>query len=778
MWSAILAFIAKIKVKNELKKEEYKNNLNNKLSKAKDTKEIKKLKRKLKWLNVTLITTIIVPIITTILSIILICYFIMTYSSIFGFNILNANDEGMNAEEEENNWTWSEQGPDSDSSLEDFTTGGVYPKDPQLKQLAIFLEITQKSCDLVNAEAGKKQVVPSSVISILIRETGGRIINKIVDDTSLNMYGNLIYENPACGKGSSCSWIKNGTSHFEDGTVSGGKDNGDPRTQRPNRSGDLYKAYGGDHALSYAQLEITSIDGELVKVFPTGDFENKVYNDKIDRWTMDSKLKFIRPNVAYTPDVIYSVSNHLGNNHTGGSNSGMTKTWKEMQTESWFMSLSEEEKAYCYSCLKELTYVGGYGVDYDNMQVLKYTLKMCYGLKQDGKISRIQELMEFASKQYPSVVGSSLTNMYKNHKISRCGNAVFTNVVNKIMSDSSLGSNTTAASKELSSALSKASNGQDNGAFKQYTQANGYKWRQAIPMAVGFESASDFIYKQMMAEIEAADKESGGGLLPGGIAGTNYNEYIGSGRFGNPSGSEYYCPELQAVWFAQGLSGGTAKFGTILPSYTSTIQAKRYMEKTYKDWGCPAYSLAMLLSNMTGEIIMPDALPGTTTAGAGWSKGSHSVASSGLGFTTGPDNVIASLNKTLQSRGASYQLNVKKLSKQQLASSESHLYEWLDRGAMLWIRVVSTTNPLKGGNHFVTIAGYDKNRKVGNNYDLRILNSVTGNNSYTLINAGSGQIVTAEKLNQNGLAYHLRNYDTYCCLVVWRSDIADSLPGL
>ena len=46
---------------------------------------------------------------------------------------------------------------------------------------------------------------PALILSINFRETV-TIINKLVEDTSLNIYSELIYENPACGKGSRCQY--------------------------------------------------------------------------------------------------------------------------------------------------------------------------------------------------------------------------------------------------------------------------------------------------------------------------------------------------------------------------------------------------------------------------------------------------------------------------------------------------------------------------------------------------------------------------------------------
>lgn len=778
MWSAILTLLAKAKAKNQLKKEQRKQTLNNQLEKAKDTKEIKKIKRKLKWLNITLVATIVIPIIAMVLVFILICYAIISFANVASYQILARQEQEIQAEADDGKWEWADQ----TGGLNDYTSGGVYPKDPQLRQTAMFLEVIQESCNIVNGEQGQINVVPSSVLSTLLRETGGRSYNAALADLSFNIYGELLATNPICGKSaSSCPYIQHNISHFVGGTASGGVDNGDPHTMPPNTDSTLYKKYkpADGHALGYGQMEITSIPSELIRVFPYGDFKNKVYNDKTDRYTMDSELKFIRPNIAYMPDVVLSITYHLGGK---GFWSTGQKIWNEMNSESWFQSLSAEEKAYCHSCIQQMSYLGG-GVDYDNTNLMKLALKLSWALKADGKISRIQELIQFTDKQYGKTMVAS---NYGNFRFTRSGNSGLTDALNNIMSDTSIGTNTTSVSAELKTAIGKASGGAESTFL--YYGTGGYKWRHGVPMLIGFESIADSIYNGMMADIQAAEKESGGNG-PVSTAGGNYVDYIGSGKFANAKSSEYYCPDLNAIWFAQwGYKGGDYAFGTTLPNRITDIQKKKYYNTGYygsasggNSWGCPAYSMSMLLSNMLGEVIMPDELPGTTTAGVDWRHGRknlRNVSTSGYGFSC-TENTIADVNDTLNARGAGYTLKFKKLTRSQLQSCQSHLYEWLDRGAMIWCRVDKSNDLSGGGTHCLTIAGYDKSKQSGSNYDLILLNSGPGT-SYTLVDHSSGQRASASLLNAHGLDYYLRNWGSGapCCVVIWRTDIADTLPGL
>ena len=168
-----------------------------------------------------------------------------------------------NSDSVDSRWQWSTD--NNGNGLQ--SSSGIYPKDPVLKQIAMFLEASEISAAEVNKKVGGNYVNPALILSVTMRETGGRIINKLVEDTSLNIYSDLIYENPACGKGSSCGYIKNGYSHFNGGIVSGGVDNIDPATQSVNTSKAHYDSAGGDHAMGYFQFENTSIDGMLINVF-------------------------------------------------------------------------------------------------------------------------------------------------------------------------------------------------------------------------------------------------------------------------------------------------------------------------------------------------------------------------------------------------------------------------------------------------------------------------------------------------------------------------------
>ena len=731
-------------------------------------KKVKSMLFKDKALTWGIRVQIAVFLITVIIVIMIAFALLMVIGNLAGFSILGFRDTESMEEEDESGWEFVLDG-EQDPSV-DFSTGGVYPKDPELKQTAQFLELLNSCCELVNSEFGETRVSASSILSVFIRETGGRILNDIVKDTSINIYTDLVYQNPICGKGANCLWIQNGYSHFIGGTVSGNTDTGDPANMQINTSSDLYERFktSDGHAIGYGQFEVIYVESYLDQVYPIGDYANKEYNNSTDRYKEDSQLGFIRPNVAYIPDILYSTAHSIGD----ALWSGGAAEWNNIKSESWFQSLSDEEKAFCYSSFRQMGYIGGY-VDAETMQLVSGVLKMLWGLKQDGYIDSICNALPYLRSKYPNI-SSSIGKVYSNNIISRPSNKPITDLINAVLTDSSFGSNTTSAASELQSKLTSITG---DSTFGYYT-AGHYTWSRAVPGAIGWQLLAEEVVATAVENINAAEKEATSGS-PSGAVGSNYLGYVGSGRFANPSSSEYYAPELQAVWFSQGRAGGNSVFGHTIPAYTTTIQNKKYMSKNYKAYGCPAYSMAMLLSNMLGTVIMPDQLPGTTTATLPWKTGSHSVSSSGLGFSTGPNSVIASVNQTLKEQNAGFTLKTKLLSTTQLANCEQYLYDWLDAGAMLWVRVIRYNSAYPTtGNHFVTICGYDRASKVGDNYDLRVLNSILGNSVYTLTNINNGQGVSAERLNEHPLHYYLRNYSTYCCLVVWRSDMAETLPGL
>ena len=770
MWVTLLTILARMKVKHNIKREQKKNKQTPLGGKAKGvrTKREKKLRAQLFGLNIALTTIVAAFVVSVVVMLIVSAYSILTFGGITGLNIFQGDEEGLEETEENGTWEFT-----VDSELDDITTGGVYPKDPQLKQIAKVLEILDISCENVNSENGEDTILPSSILSVTIRETGGKLLNVLVSDPSLDVYNQLVYDTPICGKGTSCTWVKNGVSHFVGGHVENGVDKGDPATMAINEDTSYYNQFktSDGHAVGYCQMEVIYVSSYLTRVYPIGDYESAEYDNSKDRYKLDSKLKFIRPNIAYIPDILMSTTSQVG----GGLWRGANEVYNEMKSETWFSELSSEEQTYARSCMRQMNYVGG-NVDKTNMRIMKNLIKLCYALKKDGHISDIRDFAEWGFTHY-SGISTMLNTIYKNYKISRPSTTPFTTLVNKVMADTSLGSNTSLASSELKDSLSAASGGTETSFLKYGT--GGYKWRHAIPGALGFESISHYIYKQMISDIENAEKEQGSSNSSSeiGVDGTNYIGYIGSGQFLNPTNSEYYCPDLKSIYFSQYYKGGTSLFGAVLPAYTTNIQNKKYMDKDYFNYGCPAYSMSMLLSNMTGVIIMPDAMPGTVSAGPEWKKGTHSISSSGLGFNTSL-YVIDSLNKSIEEKGLGYQLRYVRLNTSQLASVESHIYEWFDRGAMLWVKVAKYGSAYSTGDHWVTLSGYDKDSKVGNNYDIRVLNSVTGTNLYTLIDQNRGQLISAEKLNENGLAYHLRNSSEYCVTIVWRDDISKTLPGL
>lgn len=734
-------------------------------------KKLRKLKRKKRGraskrrLIMVVVSIIAILIVTISLSSVFNVYNFMRYAVAASLDF--SKSEETEEEEEEGSWEW--EMPKEEGS----TSGGLYPKEPELKQLAKLLEVIEKSCEASNNASGEENTAPSLVLTMIMRETSSQLFNRIMGDTSLDIYSQLIYENPACCKGGNCKWMIGGTSHFIGGSVANGKDTGDPATMAPNEDKNIYNQYGGDHALGYLQMETIYLGSHLNHVYPSGEYEDKEYNNETDRYTMDEELNFIRPNIGYVPDLIYSATMNSGSFYKAASN-----IWGQLQNENWFNSLSQDEKTFLHCCMYQMQYMGS-GIDEANLQVMVKTVKLAWAVKEDGYIDDIRYFADFIVSRYKEYSGLYFyKNINGNRVFSRIGTYDSADALNTVLSDSAnIGTNTKSVAKEVRDAISKASAGTEN-SYGYYQASTGYKFRHGVPGNFMLQTFAEKAYKDLKSEIANAEKESGGNLT---ISGGNYLEYVGSGLFANPENSEYYCPELGAIWFSQGSSyrGGSSIFGTTLPAYTSTLQDKKfYGSGTYNIWGCPSYSAAALLSNMLGTEILADELPGTTTAKDGWDKGGRNVAASGYSAAALMNYTIPAVNNTLERNKAGFTLKYKGLTESELANVENHLYEWLDAGAMIYIRITMSLSNHYGGNHYAVIAGYDKSKKVGDWYELRILNSIVGNNIYTLTDCRNGQGASADLLNRTGLAYHLRNYGSTCAVVVWRSDMAESLPGL
>lgn len=577
-------------------------------------KRLRKLLIKLKKFKIYFLISIAADLAVVFLIVMMLSYYMGGLSAITTMSNMWDDVAVDNSDSVEMGWQWgtNQNGNGIHSS------GGIYPKDPVLKQLAMFIEAAEISAAEVNKKVGGNYVNPALILSVTMRETGGRIINKLVEDTSLNIYSDLIYENPACGKGSSCGYIKNGYSHFEGGYVSGGIDNIDPATQPVNTSKAHYDSAGGDHAVGYFQFENTSIDGMLTNVFPIGDYASKEYTSA-DRYKMDSTLGFIRPNIAYIPDNIINVAYHNGELSRYGN--GLKQAWNEIQSKSWYKDLSVRDQQLVWGALKDLSYQGGSYIGYDGTKAMIATLELVATMKYDGYIDSMYDIVPFLEKYYPDA-GGTVSKLYNTstHKISRPGDTVWTRAFNKILEDGSLKSNTREAAQRVKNTLSV-------GKFRTYAEAGNVSYYADIPpKSIAWISMGQQVYDIMKAEIDAAEKEEGSFIIdrPEGVSKDNFKltPGVGQGIWNGKTTEEVVGPNAEhmstkGMWgTSYTLSNGNCPFNSLESKFhvpyfsqsSSRVEAwKGYNTGKFdlQNAGCGIYMWAHIASALQQRLINP-----------------------------------------------------------------------------------------------------------------------------------------------------------------------------
>lgn len=340
-------------------------------------KKVKSMLFKDKALTWGIRVQIAVFLITVIIVIMIAFALLMVIGNLAGFSILGMNDVIASEEEKENGWEFNI--PGTQPGLPG-VSGGLYPKDPIIKNRALLIQILERSADDVTSEMGKT-LYPEYLLGILIRETGGykilNLMDKNKDDSWLTA---LSYSNPVCEKGSNCSYVKNGYSHFIGGTVTNGKDTGDPYTMQINGSRDIYEATGGDHALGFVQFEIPYIEGRMTHTFPVDD----------EFGLADSSITFIRPNFFYIPDQIYAMAFLIG----GYSSSG--NIYQTILNDPEYQALDERNQIFIQFMLQQSVYASG--------QVVESCLTAYNELMDaynSGKIQYFDEmLLEYQEKFY------------------------------------------------------------------------------------------------------------------------------------------------------------------------------------------------------------------------------------------------------------------------------------------------------------------------------------------------------------------------------------------
>lgn len=270
------------------------------------------------------------------------------------------DDEKKEEDKDKGKWTWDKlvgAGPPDTGTNNG--SGGLYPKDPQLRLRAEMIEIIKKSCDDA-AEHEPFRVEPAWVMGTMYRETSNKFYNLINQGNISSLYKDLVVPNPSCTKGGGCAYLRAGISHFHGGSVANGVDQGDPTTQVINTSKTTYGNMGGDHAIGFVQFEIPFIydpNAEFNKIYENPEPVTTSLNPEqaLKDVTMDSDLGFIRPNILYMPDQIYNTAFSLSSKprlDTGSHYSDVTGSAD-------FQSLSEYNQNYLRFVYATSGYVRG-----------------------------------------------------------------------------------------------------------------------------------------------------------------------------------------------------------------------------------------------------------------------------------------------------------------------------------------------------------------------------------------------------------------------------------
>ena len=505
-------------------------------------------KRKKKGLKIAIL--LVVCLVVLIVGVVIGYTYFLFYSTTGIQNILFKEDEEIKQEEETDGWVWT----DGEDGVQDGIpeiSGGIYPKDPRLANRARLLEVLDKSSESVYEETGI-HIEPSYILGALYRETGNSVLNIIDDNLSLNLYKDLYIMNPACGKGNGCNYINNGVSHYVGGTVVNGVDQGNPRTDLFNTDMSSYEKYGPDHALGFLQFEVPYVYSSLNRVYPIGDAElNEDGQQSFTLNTIDSELNFIRPNIFYVPDVIYSCFfRHTRTNYATLSDShGGPSNYTAVFESDEFKALNERNQSFIRFMYAE--------ADYGRGHVHKQEDDMAYELMRivnEGKIEYLDEmLMPVASSYYTEYTANGGATM---------------------------GGNWRSAEEYL------------RNTYGINIDVGNVAWYGVYAACVGKIAAVNF-EKTILAYADVSDSSNIG------AEDGNWLERPGSGKFGNFDNNKYYNEEMQLTMYKQtNLASPWADpswGGMKLNSGNSTIQSG----------GCGIYSLAFCASNLKGKEANP-----------------------------------------------------------------------------------------------------------------------------------------------------------------------------
>lgn len=571
MWNAIILLIRKAFLKNQLKKEERKSSTAE--LKKKVSKKIKKIKFKIFGINVSLTFVVISAIISFILFAMMLFVLLSFMGAVSGNTILGWKEDEVQEEDPEKNWVFDNPNIYDPDTGELNISGGIYPKDPILKNRAMLRQIFIRTAKDSTASYGFT-ILPEYLFGIQIRETGGTQLFNAVDlnkDISwVTSRLNYNASKPICGKSKNgCSYLRKGKSHFVGGTVDSNlNDLGDPYTQKINKDKTLYnqskqwdvelginlsKGKSIGHAFGAFQWEIAYLDSKeaLFKNFPVQE------EFGID----ESSLPFAstRPNgYFYIPDNIYSQG-WIASSYGLGS-SGYNKVINS----TGFQNLDDRNKAFIRFIMSQRYYAGGW-----SDSVMIGDINSLISLVQNNKVVHLDEMLD----DYPgkSKFWNSSTYMGSN---AGFGGDLQQYIINKY-------------SLTLKSKYGVSATSSETGV-----------WPGVLAACAG-----KIVWGEMAADIEAAEKEqivTGGGNKAG-----RWIDYVGSGKFKPLPDNKYYSNAVMATIFTQASGSGTYReesWGTCR-YYWGTDKngnkVKRYM------WygGCGVYSTAFCITNLTGTLV-------------------------------------------------------------------------------------------------------------------------------------------------------------------------------
>lgn len=675
MWNAIMLLIRKTILKRKLKQEE------KKLAKVsldkKSNGKIKKLKIQILGINISLATLAIISLLSIILTAWLMYSLLSFMGVVAGNGVLGGKDEEQQ-EEEEKNWTFDGNydiyDPDSGNLN---ISGGIYPKDPILKNRAMIRQIFIRTAKDASADLGFP-IRPEYLFGVQIRETGG---TSLFNATDLNknidwVTSRLNYDptKPICGKSKNrCSYLRMGHSHFVGGTVDSNlNDLGDPYTQTVNSDVSLYKqskvwdvqlginlskGKSIGHAFGAFQWELNYLDSKIAqfKKFPLEE------EFGIDGNTLPFAQS--RPNgFFYIPDNIYSqgwISSNYGPGQAG---------YKSIINSTRFKALDERNQAVIRFIMSQRYYAGGW-----SDSIMKHDIEQLMSLVENKKIAHIDELLD----NYPEKSRFWNTTTHKGSNYGFSGE-----LQNYIKSTFSLDLKSNNASGATSS---------DTGIFPGLLAA----------------CAGKIAWEGMTAEIEAAEKEQ---VVTGGGAAGNWIDYVGSGKFKptNATGKNYYHEGIQATVFHQTTASGSSAYRDASWA-TTTVKGS-----TLGRAGCGIYSTAFAITNLTGTLVTPVDIKDHFNE--------H-------GIPAWMDNIMDAAK--------AYGLDAYQVSKEEKTSSAKVFEDWvigeLKTGAQIinvWKDSSGKFAWYQGGGHYMTIRGYN-----ASNNNLRVFTSagVNGKGSFDKI---------------------------------------------